>query len=211
MVMNLKKLDKFFPPNRSIFIGYHDAINQAFDYAQINTPQRAALFLANTSHETGGFSVFRENMNYSADRLAAVWPKRFKGSDGKPNATAKRLGRKPVDIANFLYQNRMGNGDEESGDGWFYRGGGLAMITGRAMYQEVDNEFHLNNKLMIMPTMIELKYWSAMSAGYFYKSRNLNKYADKEDLKGARKVWNGGYIGLTEVTNYYSKFLKALI
>jgi len=109
-----------------------EAVVEACARFQINTPKRIAAFLAQTAHESGGYTMLEENLNYSAETMAVVWPNRFaeKGADGKyikengknkPNKLALALHRKPEMIANVVYLNRMGNGTIGSGAGWRYR------------------------------------------------------------------------------------------
>ena len=118
------------------------AIQQTCEQFQITSERRIAGFLAQTAHESAGYTALTENLNYSADTMAVVWPNRFaeKGVDGKyvkengknkPNKFALALHRKPEMIANVVYSARMGNGPIESGDGWKYRGRGLKQLTDR--------------------------------------------------------------------------------
>src|SRR5512137_2273659 len=117
---------------------------------EINTPQRIAAFLAQTSHESGGYTMLSENLNYRAATLAACWPNRFAvlGADKKPikengklvpTAVANSIAGKPELIANLVYSSRMGNGPAESGDGWAFRGRGLKQLTGRDNYEKCGN------------------------------------------------------------------------
>ena len=117
------------------------SIEKACTTYGIDTSKRVAAFLAQCAHETGGFTALQENLNYSADGMAAIWPGRFAvlGADRKaikvkgknqPNKFALALHRKPEAIANVVYSNRMGNGSIESGDGWKHRGMGLKQLTG---------------------------------------------------------------------------------
>ena len=114
---------------------FYGPLMLAADRFDIDTELRVAAFLAQLSHESSRFTRVVENLNYSADRLAKVWPSRFADMTGQPTATAKRIARRPEDIANVTYAGRMGNGSAGSGDGWKYRGRGLIQITGREMYQ----------------------------------------------------------------------------
>lgn len=104
---------------------------------EIDTPARRAAFLAQVGHESSQLTRLVENLNYSAQGLAATWPGRYLGPDGQPNALALRLARNPQAIADNTYATRNGNGDEASGDGWRFRGRGLLQITGRANYRLV--------------------------------------------------------------------------
>jgi putative chitinase len=222
MVMYLSRLNKLFNPAKSSFQYYHSAIEVACAYADITTKPQIALFIANTSHETRRYEVFRENLFYTAERMAVVWPGRFRGPDGKPNALAKKLSRKPDQLANHVYSGKLGNGDVESGDGWLYRGRGLPMLTGRDWYTKMDQEFNMNGKIIEIPHLLEQMYWSAMAGGFFWKARGVGKFADQigksidkttgydAAIVKARKAWQGGSLGLKEVNDMYGKIIKLL-
>jgi len=173
---------------------------------EINTPERIASFLAQTAHESAGYTMLEENLNYSDVTMAAVWPNRFavidpatkkpkKDEKGKniPNAFAKALHRKPELIANAVYSNRMGNGTIESGEGWKHRGMGLKQLTGKDNHKRCGEalgvDFVANPELLLEPNN------AARSAGWFWKANNLSKFADAEDIKGMTVKINGGLIG----------------
>lgn len=183
------------------------AIVKTCDEFEINTPERVAAFLAQTAHESGGYTVLVENLNYSADGMAAIWPKRFAvlGADGKPvkvngknqpNKFALALHRKPEAIANVVYSNRMGNGPIESGDGWLFRGRGLKQLTGRDNVTRCSKalgvDFVSNPDLLLEPE------YAARSAGWFWQANSLAKFADSGDIKGMTLKINGGLIGLAD-------------
>ena len=182
-----------------------DAIIKTCAEFEIDTPQRTAAFLAQTSHESGGYTMLVENLNYKAATLAACWPNRFavKNPDGKykldekgrkiPNSFAKALHRKPEMIANAVYSNRMGNGTIESGEGWLYRGRGLKQLTGKDNMTRCGAALGLD--LVGNPDLLLETLPAARSAGWFWKVNNLYKFADVEDIKGMTKVINGGLIG----------------
>ena len=136
-----------------------DHVRNACAEFSIDTPQRVAAFLAQTSHESAGYTMLEENLNYSDVTMAAVWPNRFavidtatkkakKDEKGKniPNAFAKALHRKPEMIANAVYSNRMGNGTIESGEGWLYRGRGLKQLTGKDNMRRCGEAIGLDRK-----------------------------------------------------------------
>jgi putative chitinase len=181
---------------------------------EINTPERIASFLAQTAHESAGYTMLEENLNYSDVTMAAVWPNRFavidpatkkpkKDEKGKniPNAFAKALHRKPELIANAVYSNRMGNGTIESGEGWKHRGMGLKQLTGKDNHKRCGEalgvDFVSNPDLLLEPNN------AARSAGWFWKTNNLNKFADVEDIKGMTQKINGGLIGLADRQSRY--------
>ena len=182
-----------------------DAIIATCKEFEIDTQQRIAAFLAQTSHESAGYTMLEENLNYSDVTMAAVWPARFavKGPDGKykldekgkkiPNAFAKALHRKPQLIANTVYSNRMGNGTIESGDGWKHRGMGLKQLTGKDNHKRCGE--YLGVDLVEHPELLLEPIFAARSAGWFWQTNNLNRFADVGDIKGMTKVINGGLIG----------------
>lgn len=172
---------------------------------QINTPQRIAAFLAQTSHESGGYTMLKENLNYKAATLAACWPNRFAvlGPDKKPikengknvpTAVANAIAGKPELIANLVYSSRMGNGPAESGEGFLYIGRGIKQLTGKDNYTRCGAALGID--LVGNPDLLLEPIYAARSAGWFWKVNNLSKFADANDIKGMTKVINGGYIGL---------------
>jgi len=172
---------------------------------EINTPQRVAGFLAQTSHESGGYTMLSENLNYRAATLAACWPNRFavlgpdkkpvKDEKGKltPTAVANSIAGKPELIANLVYSGRMGNGPAESGEGWLYRGRGLKQLTGRFNYEKCGQALGID--LVGNPDLLLEPMAAARSAGWFWKANNLSAFADIDDIKGMTKKINGGLIG----------------
>ena len=182
-----------------------DAVIETCVEFEINTPQRIAAFLAQTSHESGGYTMLSENLNYRAATLAACWPNRFAvlGADKKPirengklvpTAVANSIAGKPELIANLVYSSRMGNGPAESGEGWLYRGRGLKQLTGKFNYEKCGKDLGID--LVGNPDLLLEPIYAARSAGWFWKSNNLSSFADANDIKGMTKKINGGYIGL---------------
>ena len=191
-----------------------DAVAQTCAEFEINTPQRIAGFIAQTAHESGGYTMLVENLNYSDTTMAAVWPNRFAvlGADKKPikengknvpNAFAKALHRKPEAIANTVYANRMGNGTIESGEGWLYRGRGLKQLTGKDNVTRCGQALGVD--LVSNPDLLLESEYAARSAGWFWKANNLSKFADVEDLEGMTKKINGGLIGIADRKARYQK------
>ena len=111
----------------------------------ITTPLRFCHLIAQLALESGEFRYVEENLNYSADRLMVVFPKYF-----KDKATAQRYARHPEMIANRVYANRMGNGDEASGDGWKYRGRGYIQLTGKQNYLAYETSGFCNGFLLLL-------------------------------------------------------------
>lgn len=196
-----------------------EAVVEACARFQINTPKRIAAFLAQTAHESGGYTMLEENLNYSAETMAVVWPNRFaeKGADGKyikengknkPNKFALALHRKPEMIANVVYSNRMGNGTIESGEGWLYKGRGLKQLTGKDNYTRCSAALGVD--LIAKPELLLTPQYAALSAGWFWDSNRLGDFADRDDFVGMTKKINGGTIGLADRESRYKAVLNAL-
>lgn len=163
---------------------------------EINTVYRVASFLAQCNVESAGFSVSKENLNYSAQGLLKTFPKYF---DEK---TAKIYERKPHEIANRVYANRMGNGDESTGDGWIYAGKGYIQLTGKDNYKQFGNA--IGKKLPEVSVYLTTTEGAVCSALWYWKTRSLNIYADKNEITNQRKKINGGTHGLDEVIKMYN-------
>jgi len=182
-----------------------------FDKYQINTILRISHFLAQCAHESGNFSVKQENLNYSAKRLQEVFGKYF-----TTHAKALLYERKPVKIASLVYGNRMGNGDEQSIEGYKYRGRGYIQLTGKNNYLLFDkslNETGLEIDIIGNPDLVATTY-PLISAAWFFNKNNLNEIADlggtKEIITKVTKKVNGGTHGLDSRISYFNKFYKKL-
>jgi putative chitinase len=196
-----------------------DAVSAACQEFGIDTPKRIAGFLSQCAHESGGFERLQENLNYSAEGMAGIWPKRFAvmGPDGKPvkkdgknqpNKFALALHRKPEMIANVVYSGRMGNGPIESGEGWKYRGRGLKQLTGKSNHSDCSKGLGVdlvdNPDLLLQPT------YAARSAAWFWKKNNCNSFADSGDIEGLTKRINGGLIGIADRKARYQAAERSL-
>lgn len=195
-------------------------LNEVLPKFGIDTKLRLAGFIAQTVHESTGWSVLQEGLNYSAEGLANTWPKRYaktlqNGSYAKnlvgrylPSQKALNLAKKPIMIANDCYANRMGNGDVASGDGWKYRGLGLKQTTGKSNYTALSKatgiDFVNHPELLLEPV------YALISAAWFWQANNLNRFADKKDIQGMTKVINGGTIGLDKRIALFNKALAAI-
>jgi putative chitinase len=182
-----------------------------FDKYEINTILRISHFLAQCAHESGNFSVKQENLNYSAKRLQEVFGKYF-----TTHAKALLYERKPVKIASLVYGNRMGNGDEQSIEGYKYRGRGYIQLTGKNNYLLFDkslNETGLEVDIIGDPDLVATTY-PLISAAWFFNKNNLNEIADlggtKEIITRITKKVNGGTHGLDSRISYFNKFYKKL-
>lgn len=171
------------------------------------TPERAAHFFAQTSHESGGFKVFSENLNYSAQGLQGVFGKYFPGN------LEESYARKPEKIANRVYASRMGNGDEASGDGWKFRGRGALQLTGKSNYQLFSN-YLKKPEIMENPDLVATEY-AFESAIFFFDKNKLwdicDKGVNKDTILALTKRINGGTHGLAdreEKTFLYYSWIK---
>lgn len=178
---------------------------EAMEKYGIDTPLRQAHFLAQVAHESAGFSVTVENLNYSAKALRSVFGKYF-----PDDASANAYARKPEKIANKVYANRMGNKDEASGDGWRYRGRGLIQLTGKSNYMNFSARYYKDQRLVSKPDAVAEPELAAMSAASFWHQNNINRFADQDDLKAVTKAVNGGYHGLDDRAKWLKKIKEIL-
>ena len=200
MAVTLEQLDSFFEnTDTELLETLVDPLNTALDRYEINTPERVAMFMAQVGHESGGLKRREENLNYSAQRLTQVFPKYFRDVD--PNDYA----RNPEKIANRVYGNRMGNGDEDSGDGYRYRGRGFIQLTGKNNYTAFANAMGMTLDEAV--DYLSTAEGAAMSAAWFWDMRNLNADADRGDVVTVTKKINGGTIGLHERQALYKEAL----
>lgn len=194
------------------------ALREELQVAAIDTTPRIALFLAHAGHECGGFTTFVENLNYRAEALTKRWPHRF------PRAKAERLGRiertergrrvvlqvaNQEGIAEAAYGGRLGNGPEGSGDGWKFRGHGIFQLTGRENYEAFAKRYNLGSAEAAL-AFVQTPKGAVQSAVWYWMSRGLNAYADKEDLISSTLRINGGLNGLDERTALFRKAKAAL-
>jgi putative chitinase len=184
-----------------------ESMNNVFPTYEINTPQRVAAFLAQCGHESGGWTVFEENLNYSAKGLTGIFKKYFPTEE-----SAKPYERKPEMIANKIYANRMGNGAPESGDGYKYRGRGPIQLTGRSNYTQFAKDmFEDWQNVVENPDWVTSdREFALMSAIWFWNKNKLNVQADAGDIKLMTKKINGGYIGLEDRINHYNEAIHLL-
>jgi len=185
---------------RAAALTYAPWLDEAAHRWAIDTPTRIAAWIAQLAYESQRFTRVEENLYYTtAARLIAVWPSRFRlparesedaldqFDDGRRNA--RRYLRKPEKLANLVYANRMGNGPEESGDGFAFRGRGLIQLTGREMYTayQLDTSY----PVLSMPDLLLQPFGASDSAAWFWHKRGLNALADAGDWAGITKAVNG--------------------
>jgi putative chitinase len=187
--------------------GWVNSMNNVFPNYELDSPKRIAAFLAQCGHESGGWTVFEENLNYSAKGLMGIFKKYF-----PDEATATAYQRQPEKIANKVYANRMGNGPESSGDGWKYRGRGPIQLTGKDNYRAFAKEmFDDWENLFNNPDWVNAdRDFALMSAIWFWNKNKLNREADAGDIKTMTRKINGGYIGLEDRIHHYEDAIKLL-
>ena len=172
------------------------ALNEILPEYEINTPQRVAAFVAQSAHESGNFRFLTENLNYRAVTLRKLFSKYFPTDE-----LAQAYEKKPEKIANRIYGGRMGNGPEETGDGFRYCGRGLIQLTGRANYEAFADSIESTPEEV--SEYLQTFEGAVQSACWFWESNNLNQYADSDDIKTMTKRINGGYIGLADREKHY--------
>ena len=186
--------------DESIARHWYDTMVEVLPEDIKETPNRIAGFLAQTSHESGKYKFLSENLNYSDKGLLKTFPKYFNESN------VMEYARKPEAIANRVYANRMGNGDEASGDGWKYCGRGLIQLTGKNNYQAFADSISMDIDEL---AGYLVSYEGAVnSALWFWNKNNLNTTADAGDLLMMTKKINGGTHGLAERTAEYKRILE---
>lgn len=181
------------------------AINDNLPEYGITSVERVAAWLAQMGHESGDFKELKENLNYGAKGLRVTFPKYFPSDE-----MALAYQRQPEKIANRVYGGRMGNGSEETGDGWKYHGRGLIQITGKDNYTHCSNALYGDLSLLENPDMLCDMDGAVRSACWFWNSRNLNPLADAGDIVTITKRINGGTIGLDDRTNRWHRALSVL-
>ena len=202
--MSLKKLQEKIGATTDGSFG-PNTLKKAMEYFKMS-PERAAHFFGQTSHETGGFQLFSENLNYSAKGLQTTFGKYF------PDNLEDSYARQPVKIASRVYADRMGNGNEASQDGWKYRGRGALQLTGKDNYKAF-SEYLKKPEIMTNPDLVASEF-AFESAIFFFERNKLWSICDKgindDTITALTKRINGGYNGLDDresLTRRYYKWL----
>jgi len=182
---------------------WHNTICKILPEYEINTKYRVAGFIAQCSHESTNFTALRENLNYRAVSLRNTFGKYFTSDE-----MAKQFANKPEKIANKVYADRMGNGDEASGDGYRYLGRGLIQLTGKNTYMLFAAS--INVPVEEVPDYLGTFEGAVQSACWFWEQNNLNAVADKQDIVKMTKIINGGTHGLDDRILRYKNALKIL-
>lgn len=175
----------------------------------LDVPDIFHEYIATTAHESGGFTSKSENLNYGAYGLASTWPSRY-AIKGKPNELAFKLARNPQAIANNAYANRNGNGNEASGDGWRYRGGGDIQLTGRGIIGAYAK--FINKPVEETSDLIRTSDYYAIdsSCWYFCVYKSLKDEAERDEFVKITRTVNGGLIGIEDRRKYYERAKSVL-
>jgi putative chitinase len=176
-----------------------NALNEILPDYGIDTPQRVAAFVAQCAHESGNFRALKENLNYRPETLRKLFSKYFP-TDDLARAYAS-MPNKQEAIANRIYASRMGNGDEQSGDGFRFCGRGLIQLTGRDNYTFFAGS--LDIPVEEAAEYLQTFEGAVQSACWFWETNNLNQWADKDDILTLTKRINGGTIGLEDRKKHY--------
>lgn len=182
---------------------WYEALCEILPEYNINTPARVAAFIAQCAHESGGFKFLKENLNYRAASLTKVWPRYFPTME-----IAQQYANKQEMIANRAYGGRMGNGPEETGDGWKFCGRGLIQLTGRNNYQAFADS--IETDIEEIPAYLQTFEGAVQSACWFWETNKLNQWADQGDVVTTTKRINGGTIGLADRQKHYQHALHVM-
>jgi putative chitinase len=197
-MLNAEKLAKLH-----IGAEWVDPLNETFERFGIFSHNQQATFIGQCGHECGNFKILEENLNYKAVTLMKLWPKRFPTLE-----VANGYAGNPKKIANQVYSSRMGNRDENSGDGYRFRGRGCIQLTGHSNY------FHAGKALGIdfvaNPDLVGTAKYAALTAGWFWDTHKLNAPADALDHAKVTKIINGGVIGLEDRIKHTQQALLVL-
>jgi putative chitinase len=199
-ILTQDQLAKMIPGNQHVSYWY-DALSACLPDYDINSVQRMAAFIAQCAHESANFTTVVENLNYKAETLMKTWPSRFPNMD-----IANQYAHNQQAIANKAYASRMGNGDENSGDGYRYCGRGLIQITGKENYQKFADS--ISTPVEQITDFIVTFEGAVQSAAWFWESRDLNNLADIGDIDTMTKKINGGTLGIDDRKARYSRALQ---
>jgi putative chitinase len=194
-MIDYSKLTKHLPEH--VYVQILDVVIKY----KINTPLRLAHFLAQCHHESAGFNVVEENLNYSAEGLLRTFKKYFAQEQAQEYAHNK------VRIASRVYANRIGNGDEASQDGWLYRGRGYIQLTGKDNYAALNDQ--LPGDILKNPDLVATRY-PMLSAAWFWDHNNINDLCDNETIEDVTRKVNGGLNGIVDRSRLFYDYLDIL-
>jgi putative chitinase len=181
---------KWLAPLEATFVKY-----------DISTSIRQAAFIGQCSHESNNFKTLQENLNYSAEGLMKTWSSRFPTKE-----IADQYARQPTKIAGKVYNGRLGNTSEE--EAAKYLGRGLIQLTGKENYANCGSG--IGADLLANPELLLDPQYACLSAGWFWRKRDLNSLADTQDIETMTRRINGGLIGLDDRRAKISKALSVL-
>ena len=182
---------------------WFDILSNELLHWELDTNEQIACFIAQTAHESAEYNVLAENLNYSSDRLMVVFPKYFRNVQN-----IRSYHRQPERIANRVYANRMGNGDEDSGDGYKYRGRGVLQITGKNNYAKCSEFLFGHDDVLLDDPDLLLTKPNALGAAFWYW--DINEIKDVDDFIHVTKIVNGGLNGLKDRQHIYDRALYVL-
>ena len=188
---------------------YAPLFDHAIEVEGFTTPAQQAAFIGQLAYESGLFLRTEENLFYGAARLVAVWPNLFAMppiTDGMRDAT--QYAGFPEKLANLIYANRLGNGDESSGDGWAFRGRGLIQLTGRERYQQFEADTGV--PATSQPELLAAPGFAVQSAQWYWKWAGLDAHARLQDWDGLTRAINGGLNGLSDRVALIERALNVL-
>jgi len=202
MQITRDELEQIIPGNKHLD-NWLECLNTILPEYEIDSPERVAAFLAQCAHESASFTAIKENLNYKAESLMKVFPKYFPNQE-----LAEQYAHNQEAIANRVYGNRMGNGDELSGDGYAYCGRGLIQLTGHDNYKLFADSLSMSLEEAV--EYLQTFEGCVQSAAWFWETNDLNTLADSGDIKAMTKRINGGYIGLEDRVKHYEHALEVL-
>tara|TARA_R110000772_G_scaffold54759_4_gene125039 strand:- start:168 stop:1028 length:861 start_codon:yes stop_codon:yes gene_type:complete len=197
-----RQVSEILDMKKDMAIEWHNAMTEILPKYDINTPERVAGFIAQTGHESNGYRVLTENLNYSAKALNGLFSKYF----ARAGRDANDYHRQPEKIANVIYAGRMDNGDTNSGDGWKFRGGGILQLTGRYNYTQFGQSVGMSAEQAT--DYVRTPTGALESACWFWKTNDLNKYCDRNDIVKLSKRVNGGTIGLEDRVEHWEHAME---
>lgn len=203
MIITAEQLAAALSIQYPIALAWQPAIQAALDKYGMDSTKEVAMFIAQTGHESESLTHLVENLNYSAPALLATFPTHFAG-----RADADAYARRPEMIANRVYANRMGNGNEASGDGWAFRAHGLIGITGRNNHRACGEALGID--LEGRPDKLLIPRNAALSAGWFWSVNGCVGPARRGDVPATTHIINGGLNGLGDRMARYDRALTAL-
>ena len=199
MAVNFENLNGVIPDE------VYNQLQDTIDKFEINTPLRLAHFISQCAHESVGFTDVRENLNYSADGLKRVFPNYF------PGTLSESYARQPSKIGSHVYADRMGNGDEDTGDGYNYRGRGFLQVTGKENYELFGES--INVDVVSNPDIIATDY-PLLSAAWFFSVNNIlpicDRGSDRSVVESVTKRVNGGLNGIESRWEIFQQYYPLL-